>query len=376
MPSGEQSDRRPGDRTGEELEALDAELARLLERRIALLAERAASAPRPGSHEPRASEGPSGFVWRGVADLTAAAARALRCRLRRKSSRPRRVTIIGRRGSTGGFFARRLDAAGHRVDGFGRSGWSSEGPAMLREAELVLVSVPPASAPEVIRRAASHMRPEAALADVTSVKLPAFRAMMESHPGPVVGLHPMFGPGAESFLAQVVVVCHGRMEESYRWLLDEIEADGGTLVVSTPEEHDRVMIAVQAIRHFATMALGRFLAEEGVDLARTLQFASPAYRLEIDLVGRLFAQDPSLYIDIMLASPERTAAIGRLAETCSRLAREAHSLDRNALLAEFDAARAVLGREPARALEESNRLLELFGAIVVARAGREGGGQT
>jgi chorismate mutase/prephenate dehydrogenase len=42
-----------------------------------------------------------------------------------------------------------------------------------------------------------------------------------------------------------------------------------------------------------------------VDLARLLEFSSPIYRLEFGMVGRLFAQDPALYAEIIFASPRR-----------------------------------------------------------------------
>jgi len=170
----------------------------------------------------------------------------------------------------------------------------------------------------------------------------------------------MFGPGVESFLAQTVVVCHGRGEESYRWLLALVEAEGGRVVVSTPAEHDRLMVAVQAIRHFVTMGLGVFFAAEGVDYARTLELASPVYRLELDFIGRLFAQDADLYAEIMLASPERREAIGRLAATLGRLAGLAGANDKEALLAEFAAVRAAMGAETARALAESDAVIAAF----------------
>lgn len=278
----------------------------------------------------------------------------------------RRVTVIGKRGVIGSFFARRLERAGHEVAGFGSKGWD-EAPKLLAGAELVIVSVPIDRVVEIIERAAPMLSPGAALADVTSVKKPAFEAMIRSHPGPVVALHPMFGPGVETFEAQTVVVCHGRLEEGYRWLLDFMEADGARLVETGPEEHDRMMIAVQAVRHFVTMALGRFLVEEGVDLAESLEFASPVYRLELDFIGRLFAQDPKLYTEIMLATPERRETIARLAESFTELAELAASDDRGRLAAEFEKVKAALGPEAARALEESNEVIGMFSVLLATR---------
>jgi prephenate dehydrogenase len=280
----------------------------------------------------------------------------------------RRVVVIGISGVTGSFLARRLAERGHAVSGFGRAGWGHGGEEMLAAADLVVVSVPVARAVEIIERASRHMMPDAVLADVTSVKAEAFRTMMESHPGPVVGLHPMFGPGVESFLSQTVVVCHGRRRGEYEWLLRFIEEDGGRIVEADPAEHDRIMTTVQAVRHFVTMGLGVFTTEEGVDRARALELASPVYRLEMDFVGRLFAQDPELYVDIMLATPERREALGRLARCFSRLAGLAASGDREGLLAEFAKVRESLGDEASRGLTESDRVIRAFSAMLANEA--------
>jgi len=344
---------------------LDRELARLIAERIRMLA--GAEGGEAGA--PRASSAPEGVpeaLWRGVLDGTAAAAAEARPKTIADPS-PRKVAIIGRHGIMGSFMAARLEAYGHEVSGTGRAGWGGELEPLLAEADLVIVSVPIDRVDEIVRRAAAHMRPGAALADVTSLKRGPVAAMMEAHPGPVVGLHPMFGPGPSTFLSQIVVVCPGRGEDECRWLVDLMEADGARIVRSTPEEHDKMMIAVQAARHFTTVAMGVFLATEGVDIARSLDFASPVYRLEMDMIGRLFAQDAWLYVDIMMATDERKKAITRLAATYTRLAEAVAAGERDALIAEFDAVKTGLGPEAARALEESNRVIEAFAAILASR---------
>ena len=345
-----------------DLKDVDRELARLLAERIRVLAEAGGSAPDASA----APDDVPPSLWRGVLAGTAAAAAEARPK-ELADPEPRNVVIIGRRGIMGSFMAARLEAYGHKVSGTGRAGWGGELEPLLENADLVIVSVPIDRVEEIVRRAAEHMRPGAALADVTSVKRGPVAAMMDSHSGPVLGLHPMFGPGPVTFLSQIVVVCPGRGEDEYEWLIRVMEADGARLVRSTPDEHDRMMIAVQAARHFATVAMGVFLATEGVDVARSLDFASPVYRLEIDMIGRLFAQDAWLYVDIMMATSERKEAITRLAATYTRLAEAVAGGDRDALMAEFDSVKNTLGPEAARALEESNRVIEAFAGILATR---------
>lgn len=68
------------------------------------------------------------------------------------------------------------------------------------------------------------------LADFTSIKSKPLAAMMKAHQGPVVGLHPMFGPDVPSLAKQVIVCCNGRREESYQWLLEQFGIWGQVFV--------------------------------------------------------------------------------------------------------------------------------------------------
>ncbi len=278
----------------------------------------------------------------------------------------RQITLVGGGGIMGRFFADRLIAAGHRVGILEYDGWD-QADVLLKNADLVLICVPLKSTLAVIHKVAQHLSPTTVLADIASTKAASVQAMLENHPGPVVGLHPMFGPGVTSFLSQKVVVCPGRDPDAFQWFLDWMEAEGSHLITCAPEEHDRMMIAVQAIRHFTTFSLGVFLAEEGISMDQSLDFASPIYRTEINLISRLFAQDASLYIDIMLASPERSEAIARLTKTSERLATLLAQGNRVALLAEFEAAREAFRDDTNRALQESNHILTALSSFLAAK---------
>lgn len=246
-----------------------------------------------------------------------------------------RITIIGGRGQMGQWFARELSANGHQVRAFGNKDWA-RADKLLGDADLVLVSVPIEKTVEVIKRAAQYLKPNTAIADITSVKTEPVQAMMEYHLGAVMGLHPMFGPSVESFAQQIIVVCRGRDDDRFQWLLDYFEAEGSKLVESTPQEHDKMMVVIQALRHFDRFSLGVFLAQENIDIQRSLSMASPTYRQEIDILKRLFAQSSHLCADIMLATEERCEAIVTLAETYSRLAKLVAEKDREALIKEFE----------------------------------------
>ncbi len=255
---------------------------------------------------------------------------------------PQKITIIGGCGRMGRFFTNQLAIAGHTVSILENEDWD-RADELLGSADLVMVSVPIEWTTEVIKRAAQYLIPTTVLCDITSLKVEPVQAMLDHHSGSVMGLHPMFGPNVKSFVGQKVIVCPGRNEESFQWLLELIQNRGGEVIVCTPEEHDRMMVIIQATRHFSRFSVGVFLAQEKVDIERSLLMSSSSYRQEIEIIQRLFTQNPNLCVDIMLATPERCQAIARLADTYNRLAMLVARKDREGLIKEFETSTNFFG---------------------------------
>lgn len=202
-----------------------------------------------------------------------------------------------------------LTLSGYQVRILEQQDWD-RAPEIVSDAGMVIVSVPIHITEQVIAKL-PRLPSDCILVDLASVKNGPLQAMLAAHDGPVVGLHPMFGPDSGSLAKQVVVWCDGRQPEAYQWFLEQIQVWGARLHRISAVEHDQNMAFIQALRHFATFAYGLHLAEENVQLEQLLALSSPIYRLELAMVGRLFAQDPQLYADIIMSSENNLALIKR-----------------------------------------------------------------
>jgi hypothetical protein len=87
----------------------------------------------------------------------------------------------------------------------------------------------------------------------------------------------------------------------------------------------------------------------------------------VNTVSRLVAQDAALYVDILLASQERCAAIERLVETYSHLAQLLKQGDRAGLIAEFEQTREFFQVGAERSLSESNYMLNHLSSFLAAK---------
>ena len=288
-------------------------------------------------------------VWSQIVD---SCIDSLKTSLPTAAERSRRVTIVGGRGRMGRFFVRQLTAANHRVEILGREDWD-KAELLLGKSELVLISVPIEQTLATIDRIAKYISSDTAIADLTSIKTEPVARMLARHSGPVMGLHPMFGPSKSSFNAQKIAVCPGRHDSSFQWFLDLMSDRGGELVFCQPQEHDRLMAIVQAVRHFSQFGFGVFLTAEEIDRDRSLSLASPNYRSEYEAIERFFGQNPSMYIDIMLATKTSCQTIERLAKNYRYLADLVAKKDREALIRVFTSTKDAFNRSKQELSSES-----------------------
>jgi chorismate mutase/prephenate dehydrogenase len=268
-----------------------------------------------------------------------------------------RVLVVGGRGSMGRSLCRWFEAAGYEVRVLEREDWP-QAAELCAGADLALLSVPIAVTTEVAHRLGPHLPAKCVLADITSVKVRPLAAMLAAHAGPVVGLHPMFGPTTTTMDKQIVVATAGRDDEACEWVLDQLAAWGAVVVRAGAQEHDEAMAVVQALRHFATFAFGQFLCRANVDLARTLEFSGPIYRLELGMVGRLFAQAPELYAEIIFATPERLELLRSYVRSLTENLRLLEAGDREAFCREFEKVAQWFGPFSDQAIRESSYLIE------------------
>lgn len=267
------------------------------------------------------------------------------------------VAIIGGHGRIGRVMARLFGDLGHRlliVD----TDTTLQAEDAAAVADVVVVSVPIDATDAVIRAVGPHLRADALLMDVTSVKEAPMEAMLEATTASVVGTHPMFGPSVHTLQGQRVVLCRGRGDQWADWVAQSFSARGLVITEATATQHDRAMSVVQVLTHFQTQVQGLTLSRIGLPLAETMPFTSPAYLLELYVAARHFAQDPALYGSIEMRNPrtaEVTAAFGAsVQEVADILARG----DQAAFSRLFDDVRTFFGDFTAEALEQSSFLID------------------
>ena len=269
----------------------------------------------------------------------------------------RTVAIVGGRGQLGGVLVRLFSDLGHRVliADVDTTLRAAEAAAM---ADVTVISVPIDVTADVIAAVGPHVRDDALLMDVTSIKEAPMAAMLRSTRGSVVGTHPMFGPTVHSLQGQRVVLCRARGDTWADWVSQSLTARGLIVSETSAAQHDRAMSIVQVLTHFQTQVLGVTLARLGVPLAETMPFTSPAYLLELYVTARHFAQDPALYGSIEMRNPQTSAVTGAFGAAARDVADVIARGDQAAFTQLFGEVRQFFGAFTDEAVEQSSFLID------------------
>ena len=243
------------------------------------------------------------------------------------------VVIVGGAGALGRRFVDMFERSGYQTTVFEKDDWHTAD-AVFKEASLVII------------------------ADLTSLKGEPLNHMLTAHEGPVVGLHPMFGPDVPNFVKQVIVVCHGRNPLDYQWLIDQLALWGAMLEVDYAQQHDKSMELIQAMRHFTTYVYGRFLAKQNPELEQLLRLSSPIYRLELAMTGRLFAQNSHLYADIIYNAKDIKQLSADFMSELQQAINDLNTDDKEAFKVAFDDVADWFGDKSQSFLAESRTMLK------------------
>ncbi|MDQ7819143.1 MAG: prephenate dehydrogenase [Armatimonadota bacterium] len=230
-------------------------------------------------------------------------------------------------------------AVAHRI---GAADEVSDDPGVLRDAEVVMVAVPPEAVADVTLEVAAVAPAGAVLCDVASVKSPIVRELDRRLPGRVryIGGHPMAGSEARGPHHADAALLAGRPfvltptertdPAAVAVMTDLVERVGMQPVLLSPEDHDALVAQVSHLPYLVAAALVAAASD------RAAAIAGPAF----EAFRRVAASPADLWVQICRANRQGIAqALRRFREELDLLekAMAGDSLD------------AVLRRAQARA---------------------------
>lgn len=269
------------------------------------------------------------------------------------------IGIIGGKGLMGSFFAGFFRQNGFKVL-ISDINTKLTNKELTHKSDLIIISVPISVTKKVINEITPFINKNQLLTDVTSLKVFPIKEMIKSK-AKVIGLHPMFRPGENGLKGQKIIMCAVRASAKQKIFLKNLfkKAEAKTIEMS-PEKHDKLMAIIQVLIHFHTIVLGNTLRNLNVNIKETLQAMSPIYRLEFDVISRIFAQNAELYANILMLNPSTPHVIKSFCDTTKKMAEITAKNNTRQFINEFSKTSVFLGDCSKKALKESEKILQFF----------------
>ncbi len=166
---------------------------------------------------------------------------------------------------------------------------------------IVILAVPISYMQDTLKAAAPHLKENALIVDVCSVKILPVQWMKTLLPASVsiLATHPMFGPdsAAASLKGRKIVLCPERIKTAhYKRITTYLESKELVVIEATPQEHDRKISLSLALTHF----IGRSLSEFG---APELDIDTEGYQRLLHILGVVENDTWQLFYDMNKYNP-------------------------------------------------------------------------
>jgi prephenate dehydrogenase len=212
------------------------------------------------------------------------------------------IGIVGGTGGMGSWFAGLLQKDGYTVHVWGRKSVMNIND-LVKLCDVLVISVPISATASMIQKVGPLLNENKLLMDLTSLKKEPVKLMLASTSAEVIGCHPLFGPLLADIAGKNVVLCPARGHKWLTWLRVLMQKSGLVVIEKSPEEHDKMMVIVQALNHLNTVTLGLVLADTGIEIAEIHKFATPIFQTKMEIIKKVFTENPGLYTDIIAQNP-------------------------------------------------------------------------
>jgi chorismate mutase/prephenate dehydrogenase len=238
----------------------------------------------------------------------------------------KRALVIGGAGKMGRWFANYLASQGFGIEVADPAGsdlpfaaladWRSS----ALDQDLVVVATPLGVTGDVLLQLAAR-RPPGLVFDIGSLKTP-LRGGLEALVAAGVrtaSIHPMFGPDTELLSGRHVLHVDLGDEAAVREAQGLFASTMAEQVVTTLDDHDRLIAYVLGLSHAVNIAFFTALAESGEAAPRLARLSSTTFDAQFDVAARVAGESPALYFEIQRLNEYGGESLQALSAAVARL---------------------------------------------------------
>ena len=235
---------------------------------------------------------------------------------------------------------------------------------LVQKVNIVIIAAPIDKTIGIIQEISPYLKNHHVVIDITSIKSPIIRELQNTE-ADIVSVHPMFGPSIDDLKNQTVILIPVRDRNNWqRDICKFCEREGVKIKISTPEKHDKMMSLIQVLIHYNTISIGITMSKLGFDIKETLEYTSPIYRMELAMIGRIFAQDPKLYGNIPMYNENTPEVLMEHKMTLEQMSKIIITKNIEDFITLFRKASTFFDGFKEQAMRESNHLIRKLGSIM------------
>ncbi len=238
------------------------------------------------------------------------------------------------------------------------------GPLCISDYDLILLAVPEDQVDVAASTILPHARLGSTVFDVVSSKTDPMAIMLEHSPEGVgvLGTHPLFGPAVPDVIGQTFMMAPTDRTDPdvYQWLTSLLRSQGAIVEETDPATHDRYMLLVQTLAHYAYLVFGKTLAKAaglGYTFEESLRFSTPPYSILAAFTSRIIGGNPDLYAQIQ-GQADSDALRSMFVEAAEELAVQFTQGESEILAAIEEVVKPFRGSDVARAYANSIALVD------------------
>lgn len=178
----------------------------------------------------------------------------------------------------------------------------------ISSADVVLISVPIDSFEETVEEISCHVQPGQIVIDISSIKVRPVE-LMHKHisEGLILGVHPMFGPGAVDLVNKnfILTPTNDKEKSLAKRVETQLDRRGARVSQMSPYEHDELMAIILGLPSFiAIISADTLLSLNKMQKARNI--SGSTYKLLLMLTESVVTQDADLYASLQMTLPNIT----------------------------------------------------------------------
>jgi len=236
----------------------------------------------------------------------------------------KQITIIGGSGGMGQVFSKYFKNHGFQVTIFARDKnnlktvanelgvvFSTSIEESVRNADIVMISVPITSTIEIIKRVTPYLKEDALIFDITSLKseiCEVYKQELKKYPINCLSIHPMFGPGITNMQNYTMLSLRVGGTKKYDLvvnnLLELFKSDGLKIVETIPPIHDKKIALTLGLPHMVNILFLNLLRRSNEPLNELTRFTGTTFLLQKVFAESIIQREMEMFGDIQMENPK------------------------------------------------------------------------